>query len=160
MNTLAKVKPLIGSQRDTQAFLGQLNSTTMESLCFEIEAEFYWKKRQPHWFSDSRKSDALVRKLHRRIKKALAKGRVPPERSASGAVVKRSTAGSLDYDRYGRIFLSSYQLLYCDGASAVWKSDADRVIVTYTEGDIVELICSDEQQYEIELDVIARFYGL
>lgn len=41
----------------------------------------------------------------------------------------------------------------------VWKSDADRAIVTYCEGDVIVVVCADDAAYQDEIRRAAEFYA-
>jgi len=96
------------------------------------------------------------------LKKSLRNNSAPPEFTSLGSVIIRRSFGPGDAYAYQRLFLQApewkelagYQNDWMKGC---WLNKPELRICLYTEGDVTELICDTEDQFEAELDAIRRF---
>lgn len=90
----------------------------------------------------------------------------PPERSASGAIIERSSSADGNVWRYcqrsgttreaGWVDYPTYEDAWYFGVFVHW---ALREIVTYAEGDVMRAQCLDRAAFDAELSAMAQFYG-
>lgn len=158
MPELCKLKMHLGSRRAVSLYLATLDANTMESLLLQLEAEFFWRKRSRSASGYSRKVEAQLSRIYRNVKKRIANGRVPPERTSSGAVIERRFSPIDGPLRYENIMLD--EDFYCwqmDNYSANWSNAKSLTLVSYTEGDICQIQCENDDQYRAEVSRLVKF---
>ena len=157
MPQLIKFKA-IPCRSQVPAFLRTLDANEAHDLYGQIEAQWYWQKRNPYWFTDSRKSRALVKFCHRLVKKRLRTGNVSPELSVNGSILQRSTV-SLEPDSYFKTFLGGgwYYLDGNDGYNLYWANDEKRLLCNYCEGSVTRYKCPNQTVFDKEVNDVHQW---
>lgn len=88
----------------------------------------------------------------------------PPERTASGAVVRRwfienGNTGSIASITPSSEGWTHYETFQDAWYFAVRMSPLKREIITYAEQDVRHVLCGSDEQFFVELEALAEFYG-
>lgn len=145
----------------TNEFLDSLDRDRMQKLFYEIDAEFYWQRRNPSWkTSTSNKLTAWYKKIQRNVKKRLKTGRVKPCLTLHGSTKEHVSLGLLDgpYDYETRCLSNpNWQCLWMDAYCAGWINEELLQIHTYTEGDVTRIYSPNREILLNELEDYAHW---
>lgn len=151
MPYLTQLKDKLGSARTVTKHLNGLHRNAMETLMYEMEAELFWGRRNHRFTSYDQKDRALMGKVLRKIKKRLVSGRVPPERTVTGAPIERGHTVIDSPVAYERIMLNGdFKCLQIDAYSGHWFNPQTMELVEYCEGDVFHIRCESRDQYQNE----------
>lgn len=154
MNILKGITPNLTNPTLVRHQLAELNSNEIAHLSGEIYAHLYWKKRNPHWFRDSRKAVAGMHQLERTVIKRLKTGRLCPELSRFGSVLERQhfiMGDSYDFQQT-MIRGNQWIVMVQNSYSAVWADHTNLRLCSFTEGDVVYTNSPNETVYRSELN--------
>ncbi|EGR2699460.1 MULTISPECIES: hypothetical protein [Vibrio] len=161
MTTLASLESTLNHDMAMRRFLDTLNRNEMERLSGEIDAKFYWNKRNPQWYSsDNARLFALLNRAKRIIKKRLKTGRVKPEQTEHGSIIERSHFPLGDTLTFWNCYLNdSWRIAHQDSSySAFWYNERELKLCTYCEGDVVFMTAPNEEIYRKDYESLDAWY--
>lgn len=139
-----------------------LDQSSAQRAISALFGDLYWARKaskmswKEHWGRRSRRHMASLARQHRRIKKALRW--LPLEVNERGNTVERrfSGAGIDSFDAHAA--RRGMECLVHTGYVSVWANDVDHIVMTYAEGDVTEVRCSDVHRYLTEVRSVFDFY--
>lgn len=163
MNNLAALETVLLQGKSTSDLLDSLNRNEMEQLDAELDAKFYWNKRNPDWFKDeSNKMFAKLRKVKRVVKKRLKTGKVKPELTENGSEIDRFNFPFGDTLDFSNRFLNQpgWEVEFQDSVyNAFWANKTELKLCTYCEGDVVMMKAPDETAFNRDRTRLAWWYA-
>lgn len=140
--------------------IAELDVTRTSEAISRVSGDHMWWAPQTHIVSELQieRMVQTIQMLEAHLRTA------PDERSASGAVIRRSFIGNGDVGSTAELRpRSEGWVSYPTGQDAwyygVWVNPIKLETLTYAEQDVIHVVCQSEEQFRSELAGLARFHS-
>lgn len=157
---------LVATEKVGKSHIKALDKNQLDKLLGEIDADSYWRRRNPEWFKIgernhlSKKQKSLLAKMTRYAKKRQNTGKANDEITDFGSILSRSNGCFCsDAFQYKNLFEPKAELLCVEAEyHAVFVNRAERKLITYCEGDVVTITAPDDATLDQEIQDCVTYF--
>jgi hypothetical protein len=148
----------LATSKQANLFLSTLNENQLNQLDGEIYGHKYWFNKGASFITTTEEVIEVLDGVSVEIKSIIGSGNYIREKNENGLILERSHS-SLDCHQFVSVYLKGYDSLLCvDFCFEYFINRKTRQITSYCEGDVVTLTANSDEQLDLEVESIQKWY--